>query len=283
MSILKQRRCIISTAAWAMINPVLPVEGSGLELVSVDNSSGGAVLANFRTFDIYLDESGPDWIWAETSLRLTNGSLYQDPAGEVIAPDPDAFTDHPSLEFDTYVGILDDTTTLIEGPATMLSGELEMRFDTTGLDVRWSNTADETGLSQIPIIRVSLSSESDGIWEILAAREGEPLRRLGLAIGTFRWAGDLNADGFVGQDDLNLVLTYWGQTVPPGDRSQGDPSGDSFVGQDDLTTVLGDWGQGTLPEITAFNPVPEPRSLLLVFVAIVFIAPTRVRQSAGKV
>src|SRR5690606_33419459 len=76
-------------------------------------------------------------------------------------------------------------------------------------------------------------------------------------------AGDLNGDGFVGQDDLNLILGNWGQNVTPGDLNFGDPSGDGFVGQDDLNEVLGGWGQGT-PPVAA---VPEPGTFLLLGLA----------------
>ena len=67
--------------------------------------------------------------------------------------------------------------------------------------------------------------------------------------------GDLSGDGFVGQDDLDIVLTEWGNS-PPGDP-RADPSGDNFVGQDDLDFVLTFWGQGSLPAPS----VPEPATL----------------------
>ncbi len=84
-------------------------------------------------------------------------------------------------------------------------------------------------------------------------------------------AGDLNDDGFVGQDDLNIVLGDWGN-MPPGDL-RADPSGDGFVGQDDLNPVLADWGQGTPPVSLAGSSlsaaaVPEPSSILLLAMAI---------------
>ena len=66
--------------------------------------------------------------------------------------------------------------------------------------------------------------------------------------------GDLDGDGFVGIDDLNIVLSNWNQNVPPGDPAA-DPSGDGFVGIDDLNTVLGNWNAGTPPPPAA---VPEP-------------------------
>jgi len=72
--------------------------------------------------------------------------------------------------------------------------------------------------------------------------------------------GDLNSDGFVGIDDLNLVLGNWNLNVPPGDPLA-DPSGDGFVGIDDLNQVLGNWNAGTPPAAGA--AVPEPATLAL--------------------
>ena len=72
--------------------------------------------------------------------------------------------------------------------------------------------------------------------------------------------GDLNLDGFVGIDDLNIVLSNWNQTIPPG-NPWADPSGDGFVGIDDLNTVLGNWNAGTPPS-GAVN-IPEPSTLIL--------------------
>jgi len=73
-------------------------------------------------------------------------------------------------------------------------------------------------------------------------------------------AGDLNGDGFVGINDLNIVLGAWNQNVPPA-NPLADPSGDGFVGIDDLNTVLGNWNAGTPPGAGA--AVPEPATLAL--------------------
>ncbi len=70
--------------------------------------------------------------------------------------------------------------------------------------------------------------------------------------------GDLNGDGFVGLDDLDIVLTNWNQNVTP--DSEPDPSGDGFVGLDDLDIVLNNWNKGTPPTVSV---VPEPATLAL--------------------
>ncbi len=71
--------------------------------------------------------------------------------------------------------------------------------------------------------------------------------------------GDLNGDGFVGLDDLDIILSAWNQSVPPANEAA-DPSGDGFVGLDDLDIVLNNWNAGTPPAAA----VPEPASLALI-------------------
>lgn len=70
--------------------------------------------------------------------------------------------------------------------------------------------------------------------------------------------GDLNMDGFVGIDDLNVILSSWNQSVTPGSAPAGDPSNDGFVGIDDLSLVLSNWNVGTPPSIQTPSITPEP-------------------------
>lgn len=76
-------------------------------------------------------------------------------------------------------------------------------------------------------------------------------------------AGDLDSDGFVGITDLNIVLSHWNQTVPPGDPSVGDPSEDGFVGIEDLNVVLGNWNAGVPPGVEVLSTVPEPGMFIM--------------------
>lgn len=74
--------------------------------------------------------------------------------------------------------------------------------------------------------------------------------------------GDLNSDGTVGSADLDIVRSYWGATVIPGDFEAGDASGDGSVGSADLDVIRGNWGR-TASAATAASAaaVPEPGAL----------------------
>ena len=66
--------------------------------------------------------------------------------------------------------------------------------------------------------------------------------------------GDVNGDGFVGGDDLQIISTNWG--LSSATRLQGDLNADSFVGAADYNEVVSFWGSGTPPQ-----PIPEPVGL----------------------
>lgn len=71
--------------------------------------------------------------------------------------------------------------------------------------------------------------------------------------------GDLNQDGFVGIEDLDLLLANWGDSALAFDYAAGDASGDGLVGAADLALVQANWGNGT----PGGGNVPEPGSLAL--------------------
>lgn len=91
-------------------------------------------------------------------------------------------------------------------------------------------------------------------------------------------AGDFNADGFVGINDLNIVLSKWNKQVTPGDESQGDTSNDGYVGIADLNVVLGNWNAGTPPAGIASPIVPEPGMISVFAVGVVAMLRRRIPQ-----
>jgi len=86
--------------------------------------------------------------------------------------------------------------------------------------------------------------------------------------------GDLDGDGYVGAEDLDVVLANWGQAVGLGDRLQGDSTGDGLVGGSDLQVVLDNWGSGEVPG----GIVPEPSSLWSFAAGLMFLRRRRHRS-----
>ncbi len=81
--------------------------------------------------------------------------------------------------------------------------------------------------------------------------------------------GDLNADGFVGLDDLDIILINWNMTIPPG-NPLADTTKDAYVGLQDLDSVLNNWNIGTTT--SANSNIPEPTSCVYVgFLAFQFL------------
>ena len=83
-------------------------------------------------------------------------------------------------------------------------------------------------------------------------------------------SADFNLDGFVGADDLSLLITQWNTnpTIPPADFIA-DANGDGFVGADDLSALILEWNLG-IPPAGALGlsaeavVVPEPAALAVV-------------------
>ncbi len=129
------------------------------------------------------------------------------------------------------------TSTEVAAGVTMANGAFSVHIGNGAYDITFTDALLPAGVYRIFDLTVSGSNVDAGDFNAFPA-------------------GDLDSDGFVGQDDLDIVLGEWGQEVSAG--SQPDPSGDGFVGQDDLDIVLGDWGEGNPP-----IPTPEPATVML--------------------
>ncbi len=126
--------------------------------------------------------------------------------------------------------------------------------------------AGATGLNEGDVFDVLTASSLLGGFDLLTVQLPPELDGLGLGAALIygpdsvsariSLIGDLNGDGFVGLEDLDLLINAWNQPVSVGDWSAGDASGDGFVGLDDLDALLNSWNTGTPPG--AVTSVPEP-------------------------
>lgn len=87
--------------------------------------------------------------------------------------------------------------------------------------------------------------------------------------------GDMTGDGFVGADDLAVLINRWNTFVTGGDQTQGDLTGDGYVGADDLAWMIDAWNTGTLP--VAATSVPEPATVALLTLLLVAVQARRSR------
>ncbi len=78
---------------------------------------------------------------------------------------------------------------------------------------------------------------------------------------------DANLDGYVGVEDLDIVLNNWNAYIWYGGIAAGDLDGDGFVGLDDLDAVLTHWNEGT-PPTEVLASVPEPAVVMTMFAGI---------------
>ncbi len=126
------------------------------------------------------------------------------------------------------------------------------------------------GQAEVPII----GSDAQGLFQFGGDLQHLKISMAALAPDQFLQklntglVGDLNGDGYVGLDDLDIVLSHWNLTVPPGDAAA-DPTGDGFVGLDDLDIVLNNWNTGTPPTFVA---IPEPGTTTCLFLTTVLIS-----------
>lgn len=89
--------------------------------------------------------------------------------------------------------------------------------------------------------------------------------------------GDLTGDGYVGAEDLDVLLANWGRTTVPGSWRDGDADGDGVVGAGDLQMLIDHWSEGTPPG----GVVPEPATGVVL--ASLFVLTGRRRSGRRRI
>ena len=133
---------------------------TSIEIVPVDNS---AVLTGYESFDLMMTTPDSDWTGGVISLTLTAGSMYQDPVGNNEAPNPALFPYFPTIEFDTYAGVLGGNVMLGAGD---LDNDTKV-FSTTELSASFFNF-EKTDTGTLSIGRVTLSDDAAGSWNLIS-------------------------------------------------------------------------------------------------------------------
>ncbi len=87
--------------------------------------------------------------------------------------------------------------------------------------------------------------------------------------------GDADASGYVGDNDLSLVLANWSLDT---DWAHGNFNNDSVVNDDDMSLLLAHWNEGAAP--TGGGAAPEPVSLAILAVGAVGLLRRTTRTAA---
>tara|TARA_R110002111_G_scaffold73520_4_gene117463 strand:+ start:52 stop:837 length:786 start_codon:yes stop_codon:yes gene_type:complete len=233
----------------------LTVTASHAAIINVDihapsaaEINDDAALANATIIDLLVDSEGDLLLSYEINLSTT-GTIYNHFLEESNdeAPNAGAILTFPALGADSHVAF-----------GTPLGGDLSSPSGSFPLSVGGplAPVAHNGLVTRITVLNDAaatidgfISISTDGVTSTIIDFE------------TLNLPGDLNSDGFVGIDDLNLVLSNWNLNVPPA-NPLADPSGDNFVGIDDLNEVLANWNTGTPPAAGAAVPEPATMGLL---------------------
>ncbi len=159
------------------------------------------------------------------------------------------FTATAGMQYDIQAqdfGIADAVLTLYDAGGAVVSQDSGSTPGGTHAQILWTASA-----SAEMYVAVTAQPGTTGDY-VLSLAESNP-----------QLDGDLDGDGFVGINDLNVVLGNWNLNVTPGDLLSGDPDGDGFVGINDLNVVLGNWNAGT-PPVAAVSSSQEESTALSV-------------------
>jgi hypothetical protein len=177
---LKKSLAVTLFATVALMASTSKAQLSGSRWTQVDNSTGGAPLANFITNDLSIDFAG-QLSGVQLLVELTSGSIYQDAVGGAVPPNAGLLPVIPSLAYDTFV-TLDSATSggphgdpLLVGGAVNLGGPPTASFTTMGINQGFSPAAGVSSASNqtdFLAARITLSNDANGTVNFLASAAG---------------------------------------------------------------------------------------------------------------
>ena len=240
-----------------------PPDPLSLEFVEVSDP-GGDIPSGYRTYDL-MANTGTNLAAFEMILGAdTPDSIYQHEGGNgYYEPNPFLIGGYPELEFDTYVTMgawpYPSPVNAIGGAVDIVPGSV-LTFDEQNLNITWATSGGsyQSGPGTFPVARVTLADAAGATYTVMGWQTGEsgPVTVTGQLLPRLM-PGDVTGEGFVGADDLVVILTNWGLSGLT--REQGDLTGEGFVGADDYVEVLTYWGTGS----AAPEPTPEPTTMSL--------------------
>jgi Big-like domain-containing protein/pre-peptidase len=205
-----------------------------------DVSSLAYVSDQLYAYSIYTGELG---IYDPANGQLVSmselpGSRIGWIAGDGVVPRdvPDRYT----LDLKSGQQVTLSIGTPFDAPGRAGSNSLDPAIrvlDPNGVEVAF----DDNGAADGKNAMLAFTAVAGGIYIVeVSAVDGAGEYLLNVDRAPFLF-GDLTGDGFVGIEDMNVVLGNWNRSVPVGSLAQGDASGDGFVGIEDLNAVQRNW------------------------------------------
>ncbi len=246
------------------INPLMTSDGTP-ELTGLvfDNDDANVTVELFVNGTFYTATNNGDGTWTlpdntisppltdgtwDIGARLTDadGNVGWDfSINELVVDLPPVVTVDPLTTM--------DTTPELTGTVIDASASTTVEVTVNGITYAANNNGDGTWTLPDDTIAPALSA---GTYDV-SVTATDPNNSVGsdattdeLVIDVATIPGDVDGDGFVGLDDLDILLNNWNLFTPPGDP-RGDLTGDNFVGLDDLDIVLNNWNAGTPPAAEA--------------------------------
>ena len=203
----------------------------------------------------------PTDVWADSGawLTITNIGVWRlDARG--IGGGGDGYVDFAEGGLDEVV----NASIKLDFTANTVTGKIV--GSTTGT-ISQTLSMDPALALTLQTVRLAVNDADEGVFDVdnIVITEGTSETLL----------GDLDDDGFVGGSDLDIIRSFWGQTVTPGNKLHGDPSGDGECAGDDLDLVRAHWGEGTPPGPAG---VPEPSALILLASGVIGVLLARRRR-----
>ncbi len=285
-----QRPAYATFGTWA--DALGPAPAVSNDVVSLGDAGYGYALL---TFDVTIaDGPGPDLAVFENAFKV-GSNVFAELGFVEVSSEGDVFARFPSHSLTPApvgsFGVIDPTNVNnLAGKHVNNEGGpwLGTPFDLAELsehpDVQ-SGSIDLLNINYVKIIDVvgdgsTFDSEGNPIYDPYPtnfAAGGFDLDAVAV-LNTPPLPGDTDGNGYVDDDDLSIIINNWGmQDVT---RQEGDLDGSGTVDGRDYTEVLSYWGTGDPPEPS--SGVPEPATLLLLFLATTAALWTRARERISR-
>ncbi|MEM7627199.1 MAG: hypothetical protein AAF333_16510 [Planctomycetota bacterium] len=227
------------------------MDGGHLTINGGTFTGGDIVALQLADAESRRDYIGSAGLWVNYGVVDINGGTFrQGEFGDLYQPDDDYFygavTVEPGGEVNLRGGSIENLSARTEGGVNIYGTAFLLDGSTVEFGDENRVLLGAVGGSTLTVDFLGQGSETIHLADIRSSAI-----KLFLVSGI---EGDLDADGFVSQADLDLVLLNWGAEQTPEGWIEATQF-DGLISQNELDAVLLNWGGGSPPDLAA---IPEP-------------------------